>query len=846
MSKKKIPPKPPDLTRKKPMYKTIKTSLKSIIKDEKILGKINDLVIKCNSIVIDVYQFIRLYCLHIYHNKKEIPKLNSKFISYCIKALGKRDNRGKKSTNNELLNELQNFYANEYQPIFNHQKYDLTGLSFTVPYMCMTVETCLTNNLKEHFIKRLLRFINIFADEYYESKHGKDKEHNEEYHKNKKKLLWNLKKSILNNVHNEIPIEFKYWFIKYKNKIVPKEFKKSIAYDCHANPFKYIKYSFFMNEMYEKRNIKTRKLIERKKKVIDEDILDKYHKLKKEISSLKKNLLNINKKDKNYIMLLNRFINLFANKHLDKQNKDDKNKYKNRKQIIKKLKKSIHDNKYKSIPIELKEWFNKYKKIILPNKIKGKLKKDYKSNKYKYDKYATNILSAFEKVNKNINNKIKKNNDKLDKIKNNTNIEEISKELKELNSQIIKLFQPLSLRKTCIPKYVTLDTATLINLFSERGEKGVLLQALKKKQKLVWEKYIRINKRIFKQTKGYVFNYTIQTDGIGCSLLFCHNTLANKKYGGSVKKIVNDFYYIDDLFDEQINDLKNKKLVSIDPGKRNLVYMCDDQRNKLRYTCSQRDTESLAKRNRRIIYTNKTKNKIIELETQLSGYCSKTVDYNKFKQYIKAKHAVNEQVKTFYQNELYRKLNWRTKTYRQRSEDRFVNRIEKTFGNKDNLVLVWGDWSRRSQMAGLTPTMNIGLRKIVAKKYLTLSINEFNTSKKCCKCWKDLEYKAINGNKKFRLLVCKNCNGKNTGSSESENNSVFSPNNSFFTRDVNSCVNMLNIAKHMINNNKERPKAFCRIDNKKNKTKSKGQANKKLPSPLKEEKVGTSVVFTGR
>ena len=40
---------------------------------------------------------------------------------------------------------------------------------------------------------------------------------------------------------------------------------------------------------------------------------------------------------------------------------------------------------------------------------------------------------------------------------------------------IIKLFQPLSLRKSCIPKYITIDTATIINMFSEKGQKGKLL-----------------------------------------------------------------------------------------------------------------------------------------------------------------------------------------------------------------------------------------------------------------------------------------------------------------------------------------------------------------------------------
>jgi len=38
------------------------------------------------------------------------------------------------------------------------------------------------------------------------------------------------------------------------------------------------------------------------------------------------------------------------------------------------------------------------------------------------------------------------------------------------------------------------------------------------------------------------------------------------------------------------------------------------------------------------------------------------------------------------------------------------------------------------------PTMNKGLRKLIHKKYDTITINECNTNKKCCDCHKDLEY----------------------------------------------------------------------------------------------------------
>ena len=63
-------------------YKTIKTSLKSIIKTPNIQKLINDLVLKCNDIVIDVYQFIRLYNLKKYKFKNILLLIFSKYIYF--------------------------------------------------------------------------------------------------------------------------------------------------------------------------------------------------------------------------------------------------------------------------------------------------------------------------------------------------------------------------------------------------------------------------------------------------------------------------------------------------------------------------------------------------------------------------------------------------------------------------------------------------------------------------------------------------------------------------------------------------------------------------------------------
>jgi hypothetical protein len=41
---------------------------------------------------------------------------------YCIKTLGTRDNRGKKGGDTALLDKLEKFYQEEYQPLLNHEK----------------------------------------------------------------------------------------------------------------------------------------------------------------------------------------------------------------------------------------------------------------------------------------------------------------------------------------------------------------------------------------------------------------------------------------------------------------------------------------------------------------------------------------------------------------------------------------------------------------------------------------------------------------------------------------------------------------------------------------------------
>jgi hypothetical protein len=126
--------------------------------------------------------------------------------------------------------------------------------------------------------------------------------------------------------------------------------------------------------------------------------------------------------------------------------------------------------------------------------------------------------------------------------------------------------------------------------------------------------------------------------------------------------------------------------------------------------------------------------------------------------------------------------------------DKFLNKIKDTFG--ENILIGYGNWSRSTQMKHFMPTMNKGLRKQIHKKYDTITINECNTSKKCCECNNDLSYyRHSDGNKQFRLLVCSECVRPQVKQIV------------FRTRDANSAINIMNITKCWIGR-QERPACF--------------------------------------
>lgn len=232
--------KPPD------KYKTIKCSLKSIVKNELNQTKLFDACYRTHQIVIHTYQFLRLWILNKYHNKKEIPIITDDTIKMAFKSLLK-DSQGPKpkGTNLNLYNEFKKLYDDEYKKLNYENKLDGVNLSQILSYMSIDMLTNIENNIKLHFIKYVNRFVNSSYkkqnNELLEKcEKGTKTKLRKELRKELNKDLYEIKQDLLNNTLNSNK-KYHEWINKHKNNIFPKEFNTSYEFDIQNNPQNYIK-----------------------------------------------------------------------------------------------------------------------------------------------------------------------------------------------------------------------------------------------------------------------------------------------------------------------------------------------------------------------------------------------------------------------------------------------------------------------------------------------------------------------------------------------------------------------------------------------------------------------------
>jgi len=441
-----------------------------------------------------------------------------------------------------------------------------------------------------------------------------------------------------------------------------------------------------------------------------------------------------------------RHFNKFVNVSFDlKQKNDEITKSKITKEEKKKarqeLNKEFRDvkNDILSFSNELKsnnkyhKWIKEQRKIIFGNKTsvdKDSIYYDLKSKTQEYIKPLIYIGKELEKVYNKIDEEIKKENYKIEQI---------------------RLFNVLPLRTNIISKNVCIDSCSLIQNFIGKNS-GEYFKNYKKDNNEydLWNKFFDLKKKAFKKNKNtYKFNYMIKTDAVSVSILFIRlkedgeqMTRPNKQC-----RCEDDTEYIEKI--QFTEEMKKKKIIAIDPNFSDLIYCGaknkDGELETFRYTQNQRRLETGKKKYMKIIDSENKKVKIDdktikEIESELSKYNSKSNSYEKFKEYLQVKNKINLQLFEHYNKEYFRKFKLNRFINTQKSESKMINNFKNKFGDKNDVIIIMGDYDKKEHMKSLEPCICKKFRRLFRNAgYQTFLVNEFRTSKLCNCCHEEID-----------------------------------------------------------------------------------------------------------
>ena len=491
------------------------------------------------------------------------------------------------------------------------------------------------------------------------------------------------------------------------------------------------------------------------------------------------------------------YVNRFINSYFKVFYKDEITNKEFKKQLFKDLyvvKNDILNGTLKA-NVKFHNWINEYRFKIVPEEFEINYYYDVKATPQKYLKYMIFMNIELEKIEG-------------------------------------KMYQFFPLQSSIIPNHIQIDTKSVIELLVDKGKKEYL-DNIEVNKEFLWDKFFNITQKI----KDYKFDNTIITDGYATSLRFIHNDyiegekikkekmkkgrkdakemteeykekkkldkkilqdekkeLNKLKQKDKPKKIekIQEFSYIDDV--EKV-DLEGKHIF-IDPGKRSLFTMMNDDGRFYSYTNKQRVNETKRLKYQNILKKYRDELEITSKENELSLYNSKSCNINKYREFITKKINTNEVLYKLYQNNKFRQYKWYAFINKKRTEDNMLNKIEKTY-TKDSIIII-GDWSIGKQMKNFISTPNLSLKRKLQERFKVYNIDEYRTS-----C---LNYKTEELSKNLYLPDKRNKERKMhsilTYKMENKRNGCIN-------RDKNGCKNIQKVFNYYIEYD-ERPERYKR------------------------------------
>jgi len=270
--------KPPDPSEQ--VYRIIKCPLKCVLKRYDTLHPIIEkAVMDMNEIVILSYQFIRMYLLNKFNNKQDLPTINKQFVLDVIKTISSpTTKRGQKTKEENIKNatgksDMKQFYNEEFSKLVS-AKPSYSNKTHILAITANEMITCINTNISTHFVKHLFKYINCLFKEpkSLEIKKETDKEKRKELYKILNQEIRDFKSDLINNKIENSKEEYHSWIRENKGFLFPNKVNKSVAYDVKANPEKYIKHSFYINQKIEELGKRPYQVIPQRNNIVPKSI----------------------------------------------------------------------------------------------------------------------------------------------------------------------------------------------------------------------------------------------------------------------------------------------------------------------------------------------------------------------------------------------------------------------------------------------------------------------------------------------------------------------------------------------------------------------------------------------
>jgi len=145
-----------------PFYQCIKTSLKSVVRDDAVIATLRDAALRANGIVTHALQLLKLYLIHCYDTRVPLPTIDRQFVTSVMKVLCAEPTVGGKPSEATkcIKDKLKAFYEAHYRPSMVGEL-DYRHLSTVLDYLAIEVITMYETNVKQHFVEYVERFVNV-------------------------------------------------------------------------------------------------------------------------------------------------------------------------------------------------------------------------------------------------------------------------------------------------------------------------------------------------------------------------------------------------------------------------------------------------------------------------------------------------------------------------------------------------------------------------------------------------------------------------------------------------------------------------------------------------------------